>query len=100
MLAGYIVGAILMNLFKAFHCISYDLIIVKLAAYGLDDTTLELSNSYLKDWKQCVRVNNKYTNFEDIISGVTQGSIIGPILFSLSVNNLFFFIEFSTIHKS
>ena len=45
---NYIVGAILMDLSKAFDCISCDLIIAKLAAYGLDDTALQLIFSYLK----------------------------------------------------
>ena len=49
---SYIVGAILMNLSKAFYCISYDLIIAKLVAYGLDDTALQLIFSYLKNRKQ------------------------------------------------
>ena len=43
---NYIIGAILMDLSKAFGCIPYDLIISKLAAYGLDDTALKLIFSY------------------------------------------------------
>ena len=67
---NYIVGAILMNLSKAFDCISHDLVIDKLAAYGLDDTTLQLIFSYLKNLKKCIRINNTYSNFENIITGV------------------------------
>ena len=96
---NYIVGAILMDLSKAFDWISHDLIIVKLAAYGLDDTALKLIFSYLKIRKQCVRINNTYSNFENIITGVLQGSIVGPLLFNFSNNDLFFFIESSSIHK-
>ena len=66
---NYIVGAILMDLFKAFNCISHDLIVAKLAAYGIDDTALKLIFSYLKNRKQCVRINNTYSNFEHIITG-------------------------------
>ena len=70
-----------MGLSKAFECISHDLIIAKLAAYCLDDTALQLIFSYLKNRKQCVRINNTYSNFENIITGVPQGSIVGPPLF-------------------
>ena len=56
-----------MDLSKAFDCISHDLIIAKLVAYGLDDTDLQLILSYLKNRKQCVRINSTYSNFENII---------------------------------
>ena len=88
-----------MDLSKAFDCISLDLIIAKLAAYGLDDTALKLVFSYLNNRQQCVGINNTYSNFEDIISGVPQGSIVGPLLFDFSINDLFFFIESSSIHN-
>ena len=82
-----------MDLSKAFDCKSHDLIIAKLAAYGIDDTALKLIFFYLKNQKQCVRINNIYSNFENITTGVPQGSIVGPLLF------LFFFMEFSSIHN-
>ena len=71
----------------------------KLAAYGLDDTLLKLIFSYLNNRKQCVRINNTYSNFENIISGVPQGSIVGPLLFDFSINEFFLFIESSSIHN-
>ena len=67
---NYIVGATLMDLSKAFECPSHGLIIAKLAAYGLDNTALKLIFSYLKNRKQCVRISNPYSNFENIITGV------------------------------
>ena len=66
-----------MDLSKALYCISHDLIIAKLAAFGLDDTALQLIFSYLKNRKQCVCINNTHSNFENIITGVPQGSIVG-----------------------
>ena len=47
---------------------------------------------YLSNRKQCVRINNTYSEFENIITGVTLGSMLGLLLFSLSINHLFFFI--------
>ena len=80
---NFIVGAVLMDLSKAFDCIPHDLIIAKLAAYGFKRETLGLIYSYLKGRKQCVKINNTYSDYNEIISGVQQGSIPGPVFFSL-----------------
>ena len=53
---NFIVGAVLMNLSNAFDCIPHDLIIAKLAAYGIERETLRLIYSHLKSWKQCVKI--------------------------------------------
>ena len=59
----FIVGAVLMDLSKAFDCIPHDLIIAKLAAYGFKRETLRLIYSYLKGRKQCVKINNTYSDY-------------------------------------
>ena len=59
----HIVGAILRDLSKIFDCISHNLITAKSAPYGLDNTALKLIFCYLKNRKQCVRINNTYNNF-------------------------------------
>ena len=96
---NFIVGAVLMDLSKAFDCIPHDLIIAKLAAYGFKSETLRLIYSYLKDRKQCVKINNTYSDYNEIISGVPQGFILGPVFFNLSINDLFFFIEKASMHN-
>ena len=61
-----------------------DLIIAKLHTYGFDENSLALVYSYLKERKQSVRISNTYSSFQTILSGVPQGSVLGPIL-SISI---------------
>ena len=77
---NYFIGAVFMDLSKAFDSILHDLVIVELAAYGFDKNMICYIFSYLKSRKQCVSVNNIKRTFEEIISGVPQSSIAGPIL--------------------
>ena len=94
-----VVGALLTDLFKAFDCIPHDLLIAKLAAYDLSEEALMYILSYLSNSKQCVRINDTYSEFENIITGVPQGSILGPLSFNLSINDLFFFILIASVHN-
>ena len=94
---NFIVVAVLMDLSKAFDCIRHDFI-ANLTAYGIERETLRLVYSYLKGRKQCLKINNTYSDYKEIISGVPQGSILGPISFNLSINDLFFIIEIACMH--
>ena len=64
---------------KGFDCITHDLIMAKLHAYGFDENVLFLVYSYLKKRKQSVRINSVYSSFQEIVSEVPQGSVLGPI---------------------
>ena len=88
----FVVG-ISMDLSKAFHCIPDDLLIATFSAHGFDKTALKYVYKYLKKRQQCVRINNIYIGFEEIISGVLQGSIVGPNLFNAFLNYFFYDIE-------
>ena len=89
-----------MDLSKAFDCISHDLVIAKLAAYGFDKSIICYIYSYLKNRKQCVSVNSIKRTFEEIISGVPQGWIVGSILFNIFLDDFFYFILVAWAHNS
>ena len=76
-----------MDLSKAFDCILHDLLIAKLHAYGFSFKTQTFPNSYSRNFKQCVKINNICSEFLKILSCVPQGSILGPILFNIFLND-------------
>ena len=82
-----VMGGILMDLSKAFDCLPHDLLIAKLEAYGLGRSSLLLLLSYLKDRKQSVKIKGIRSLCQLIKSGVPQGSILGPILFNIFMND-------------
>ena len=73
--------------------------IAKLEAYGLDREMVKLVYSCLKDRKQAVKVKGFVGILKSIISGVPQGSILGPILLNIFINDLLYFIEGSNFHN-
>ena len=86
-------GALFTDLSKAFDCLSHELLIAKLDAYGFDKNALKLVNSYLSNRKQRVKINNKYSSWSEIIFGVPQSSILGPLLFNIFTCDMFYFLE-------
>ena len=93
------VAAILMDLSKAFDCLPPSLIRDKLTAYDLSQKAVSLISSYLSDRKQCVQlqIGNYTSTFQNITKGVPHGSILGPLLFNIFLNDIFYFIKESKL---
>ena len=96
---NFFIGAVLMDLSKAFDCIPHDLVIAKLHAHVLDFDTVTFLHNYLKHRKQSVKINNISSFFRTIFLGTSQGSILGPILFNIFINDLFLLLTKSDLHN-
>ena len=82
---------------KAFDTLNHELLIEKLSAYGFNNGSLKLIQSYLTNRWQRAKINKSFSRWTELLQHVPQRSILGPLLFNIFLNDLFFLVDYTEV---
>ena len=85
---GMLTGAVFVDLRKAFNSVNHQLLLSKLSSKGVNGNELEWFRNHLSRWLQTVCFNENYSDLLEITVGIPQGLILGPLLFTIFINDM------------
>lgn len=91
---GYILGTVFLDLSKAFDLVNHEIMVTKLRIYGVSSKAINWFKSYLVNRSQCTYLNGVLSSSRRIACGVPQGSILGPLLFLIYINDIDLTLEY------